>query len=96
MAEPYANNLRTGEIIAIVFTIVTAVVGLLQLFPNCRFWVSGKPIPHATPQEPRPILVVNCIGQLHLHSPGSEIDLERGSGPASTRRRDFVGAIAAG
>ncbi|PWW77598.1 hypothetical protein C7212DRAFT_314749 [Tuber magnatum] len=80
MDEPQANNLRTAEIITIVFTIITAVVSLLQLFPNCRFGESRQPIPHATPQELRPVLVVNCVGQLHFRNPEREVDLEQGSG----------------
>ena len=44
MAEAQANEFRTGEIVAIALAIITAIVGLLQLFPNWRFWEPTQPV----------------------------------------------------
>ncbi|KAG0132208.1 hypothetical protein HOY82DRAFT_669569 [Tuber indicum] len=82
MAEPQANEVRTGEIVTIVFAIITAIVGLLQLFPNWKFWEPAQPVLPIRHQELRLVFVVNCIGQLSFQNTEHEVDLERN--PLST------------
>ncbi|KAG0642786.1 hypothetical protein HOY80DRAFT_1035538 [Tuber brumale] len=82
MAEPQANEFRTGEIITIVFAIITAIVGLLQLFPNWKFWEPEQPVLPITRQELRLVIVVNFIGQMSFQNPEYEVDLDRN--PLST------------
>ncbi|KAG0642783.1 hypothetical protein HOY80DRAFT_1035535 [Tuber brumale] len=82
MAEPQANEVRTGEIITIAFAIITAIVGLLQLFPNWKFWEPEQPVLPIRHQELRLVIVINCIGQLSFQNSEYEVDLERN--PLST------------
>ncbi|RPA97160.1 hypothetical protein L873DRAFT_1810234 [Choiromyces venosus 120613-1] len=79
MGEQQSNGFRTGEIITIVLAAITAVVGLLQIFPNWRFWETSKRVLPVRYQEVRPLIVVNCVGQLRFQDPEYEVDLERGS-----------------
>ncbi|PUU82786.1 hypothetical protein B9Z19DRAFT_1120171 [Tuber borchii] len=89
MAEPQANEFRTGDIITITFAIITAIVGLFQLFPRWRFWEPTQPILPITHQELRPVLVVNCIGQLNFQSLEHEADLERDPPPTPRVRKNI-------
>ncbi|KAG0642787.1 hypothetical protein HOY80DRAFT_1035540 [Tuber brumale] len=84
MVDEQANELRTGEIIAIVFAIIMAIVGLLQLFSNLRFWEPAQPVLPIRNQELRwgQVFVVNYIGQLSFHNSEYGLDLEKN--PLST------------
>ncbi|RPA97158.1 hypothetical protein L873DRAFT_1810227 [Choiromyces venosus 120613-1] len=87
MAEQQSNGFRTAEIITIVLAIITAVIGVLQIFPNWRFWETSQPVLPVRHQEPRPFIVVNCVGRLDFQDPEYEVDLEQGSSSTPGQRR---------
>ncbi|KAG0642780.1 hypothetical protein HOY80DRAFT_1134278 [Tuber brumale] len=89
MVEPQANDFRTGEIITIVFAIITAIVSLLQLFPNWKFWEPAQPVLPTRHQELRPVFFVNYINQPTFQNPEYEVDLEQNPLSTSWNRRNI-------